>query len=78
MSDYKVEEVVREKGVATKVVIRVGNVTLTFRRGKRLPEKGSDAQILDPNNLWVPKSLYNKAVRQAAAIFGEGRPKGRS
>lgn len=78
MSDYKVEEVVREGGVATKIVIRVGNVMLTFRRGKRLPEKGSDAQILDPHNLWIPKNLYNKAVKQAAGIFGERRPKGRS
>jgi len=59
-----------------KVVMTFGNIRCTFywENSTTLKiYKGSDAQVYDPANLYIPKKIFRKMYKQALAILNDHR-----
>ncbi|PIU99375.1 hypothetical protein COS59_00060 [Candidatus Wolfebacteria bacterium CG03_land_8_20_14_0_80_36_15] len=58
-----------------KVVMTFGNIQCTFYWGKNTLSvcKESNAQVYDPANLDIPRSIYRGMHRQALAILNDHR-----
>jgi len=67
-----VQEVVRNKGRAWEVTLRVGEVIIVFRLNGNTPTEVSRmtySTTLEGKRPWIPKKMYGQVIQKAAAIL---------
>ena len=58
-------------GSESRVIIRVLGITCDFQKidGRLICNKSKEAQVYDPNELWLPDDIFDLMREQARAIM---------